>query len=97
VSFYRDPQSEKLLNVAISRAKDELIIIGNSQMIASLGRGSHFWQLLQERIGRDIEIMEIEEVCDGLKQYGGCDEFPKDGGRRSETALYSHGNASGVG
>jgi hypothetical protein len=94
VSFYRDPQSEKLLNVAISRAKDELIIIGNSQMIASLGRGSHFWQLLQERIGRDIEIMEIEEVCDGLKQYGGCDEFPKDGGRRSETALYSHGNAS---
>ena len=96
VSFFRDPQSEKLLNVALSRARDELIVIGNTRVVAELADKSRFWQLLHERVGRDLEIMEIEEVCDDLKRYKGAADIPRGGGSRSETAFYSHGDDGGA-
>lgn len=93
VSFFRDPQSEKLLNVALSRAQDELIVIGNTRVMSELAQNSRFWRLLRERVRHDLEIMEIDEVCEGLARHKSLTSIPANLGSRGETAFYSHGDA----
>ena len=42
-TFFRDKHCERLFNVAISRARDQLLIIGSKAMLRELGCTMSFW------------------------------------------------------
>jgi DNA polymerase III delta prime subunit len=53
VAFFKDEQSELLFNVAISRAQDHLVIIGNIEMLAALRPQSSFWNRVYDFMRAD--------------------------------------------
>ena len=93
VAFFRDQHCAKLLNVALSRARDQLILIGSRRLLDALATTMPFWRRIVREFGRGIEplpcaeIMEDLDVTDSLAQF----DFPD---HKNRPAIYSH--AAGI-
>lgn len=89
VAFFRDKDCAKLLNVALSRARDQLILIGSRPLLDALAATLPFWQRVVRELGHGIrplpvaEVLEDVDVVDSLAQSA----FP---GHKTSPAIYSH-------
>jgi len=62
--FFKDKKSDRLLNVALSRSKDYLIVIGNEQLIKTLAIGDTFWRRLIGEWNTGLHVYPAEEILD---------------------------------
>src|SRR5262249_59260089 len=70
-AFFRDKHCERLFNVAISRAKDRLLIMGSKAMLRELSGTMSFWGRVLGEFGQGISELTWTEVLDGLDQFEG--------------------------
>jgi hypothetical protein len=89
VAFFRDKHCERLFNVAISRARDQLIIIGNKAVLRELGRTMPFWGRVLAELGQGVSELTCEELLDDLEQYCDLSSVPL-AGAKNLPAIYSH-------
>jgi len=89
VAFFRDKNCEKLLNVAISRAKDQLIVIGSRPLLDALATAMPFWRRVVREMGQGIEPLSCEEVIEDLEATDSLAQF-EFSGQKSHPAIYSH-------
>jgi hypothetical protein len=93
VAFFRDKHSSNLFNVAISRAKDRLVILGSRSMIRALAKSMPFWERVVHEVSGAVDVMSCEEAIDGVKRFdlasmeiAGTNSFP---------AIYCHARSLG--
>lgn len=88
--FYRSDECDKLINVAISRARDRLIIIGSRAMLDVLARAYSFWRAFVAELDRRVEVVEasslVRATVDDADVRAG--RLPLD---PNHTVFYSHG------
>jgi hypothetical protein len=89
VAFFRDKHCERLFNVSISRARDQLVILGNQVMLRELAKDMPFWGRVLSECGRGIDLLPAEEVLGKLEQADDLGAIPF-GGAAHLPALYSH-------
>ena len=94
-TFFRDKHCERLFNVAISRARDHLLIIGSKAMLRELGRTMPFWGRVLGEFGRGVSELTCDEVLDDLDRYDSLPAVPLTGAK-SLPAIYSHHPALGA-
>lgn len=89
VAFFRDQNCERLWNVAISRAKDQLIIIGSRPLLDALAATRPFWRRVTREIGRGIAPLASEEVLEDLDDIA-CLTQAEFAHQQEHPAIYSH-------
>lgn len=89
VPFFADDNCQKLMNVALSRAKDLLLILGGRAMLESLATGYPFWRSFLGEFGRGIDRLPCSDFFDGFERVGDLAQFSH-GGRKDMPAIYSH-------
>lgn len=89
VAFFRDKNCAKLLNVAISRARDQLIVIGSRRLLDALATVIPFWRRVVRELGRGIELLPCAEVIEDLDVVDSLAQFDFSGNKTSP-AIYSH-------
>jgi hypothetical protein len=89
VAFFRDKHCAKLLNVAISRARDQLIVIGSRPMLDALATTMPFFRRAVREIGQGIEPLPCAEAIEDLESTDSLAEF-EFSGRKNNPAIYSH-------
>jgi hypothetical protein len=94
VAFFQDEHAEQLFNVAISRAKDHLVIIGSKAMLRTLGNTRPFWKRVLDEFGQGISELSCAEVLDDLEEYDDVAALPLVG-TKELPAIYSHTSALG--
>jgi len=98
VAFFRDKHCAKLFNVAISRAKDQLIVLGSRSMLKELTKTMLFWKKVFIEFDSGIDVMSCNELIPDLATYDDLSSVPF-AGTTSLPAIYSHprqnGQASG--
>jgi len=87
--FFEEPNSESLFNVAISRAKDRLIILGNKSIIHKLGKTSAFWSRVLSELSRSIDVVNFDQATNMIRHYSQLRDIPITGSN-SFPAIYSH-------
>lgn len=88
-AFFRDKHCERLFNVAVSRARDRLLIIGSKAMLRELSGSMTFWGRVLGEFGRGISELTCDELLDGLDQYDDIPSVPV-AGAKNLPAIYSH-------
>lgn len=88
-AFFRDKHCERLFNVAISRARDHLIIVGSKAMLRELARTMTFWGRVLGEFGHGVSELAFDEVLDDLDQYDDLPAVPL-AGAKALPAIYSH-------
>ena len=88
--FYRSHECDKLINVAISRARDRLIVIGSRQMLQGLATTYPFWRAFVGELDRRIKVIPATrliraQVSDEHLRSGYLPVDP------NCTVFYSHG------
>jgi DNA polymerase III delta prime subunit len=94
VSFFTDAQCSKLINVALSRAKDLLLIVGSRAMLDSLKSESSFWRSFIGEFGRGVSPLPCSELLDEFEVIEDLSSFT-DIGRKDLPAIYSHSTECG--
>jgi len=75
VSFFKDQHSSKLFNVAVSRAKERLIIIGSMEMLKVLGNTNPFWSQVVNELKSSLKIESTENLLQMFDQYESLGQF----------------------
>ncbi len=88
VAFFRDRHSEQLLNVAMSRAKNRLIVIGNRAVVELLAQTGSYWQRLLRELGRGITVTSAASTLGALPTYADIGSLPLVGAS-DQPALFS--------
>jgi hypothetical protein len=88
-AFFRDKHCERLFNVAISRARDHLLIMGSKAMLRELGRTMPFWDRVLGEFGNGVSDLTCEEVLDDIDHYDDLPHVPLAGAKHLP-AIYSH-------
>jgi hypothetical protein len=88
-AFFRDKHCERLFNVAISRAKDQLLVIGSKAMLRELSATMSFWSRVLGEFGQDIGELTCDELIDDLDQFDELSAVPL-AGTKNLPAIYSH-------
>lgn len=94
VAFFRDRHCAKLFNVAISRARDHLVILGSRAMLHQLAQGMPFWRTVLREFGRGIDPMPCEEAIEDLEHFESLSDIPLKGAKQFP-AIYCHSPALG--
>lgn len=89
VAFFRDQNCERLWNVAISRAQDQLIIIGSRPLLDALATIRPFWGRVTREMGQGIELLSCEEIIEDLDAIA-CLSQGEFSNQKDFPALYSH-------
>jgi hypothetical protein len=92
--FFRDRHCERLFNVAISRAKDRLLIVGSKAMLRELSGTMPFWGRVLGEFGQGITERPCASVLSTLPSFDSLEAVPLCG-NTSLPAIYSH--RSGLG
>jgi|GEM_PF-927052 len=95
VAFFRDKHCAKLFNVAISRARDHLVILGCQSMLRELAKVMPFWKRVIDEFGAGIDVISCDEVIEDLDTYHDLTAIPISG-TGSLPALYCHSFPSGA-
>jgi hypothetical protein len=88
-AFFRGKHSERLFNVAISRARNHLLIIGSKAMLRALAGTMPFWRRVLGEFGQGVSEMTCEDLLDDLVQFGDLSSVPVTGAKNLP-AIYSH-------
>jgi len=88
-AFFRDKHCERLFNVAISRARDHLLIIGSRAMLRELGHKMPFWSRVLGESGQGINELTCEEVLEDLERFADLGAIPLTR-TKNLPAIYSH-------
>lgn len=94
VAFFRDKHCEKLFNVAISRAKDRLFVLGSKPMLLELRKTRPFWNRVVNEFEQGIECLSCDEIIEGLEQVDDLSSVLLTGTKRLP-AIYSHQSGRG--
>jgi hypothetical protein len=92
--FFADPDAARLVNVAVSRARDRLVLVGSSRMLAGIGSRDPLWNVLRELFLVGAGRRTLADVVDRLPRrltLGPADVRPTPG----DPTLYSHGDGPG--
>jgi hypothetical protein len=89
VAFFRDENCERLFNVAISRAKDQLLILGSQAMLKELAKEMPFWRRVLSEFGGGIDLLDADDVVDDLVQVDDLAAVPCEASANLP-ALYCH-------
>jgi len=88
-AFFRDRHCERLFNVAASRAKDQLFVIGSAEMLRELAQTMPFWGRLLEEFGRGVESNSCNAIFAGVEQWDSLSNLLVEG-VKNLPAIYSH-------
>ena len=89
VSFFTDADCYKLINVALSRAKDRLIILGSRAMLESLAERFPFWKSFMREFGTGVSPLSCSDLLDDFERIGDLGSFDCRG-QKDLPAIYSH-------
>jgi hypothetical protein len=92
--FFADPDAARLLNVAVSRARDRLVLVGSSRMLAGVGSRDPLWGVLRELFLVGAGRRTLADAVARLPRrvtLGPADVRPTPG----DPTLYSHGDGPG--
>jgi hypothetical protein len=91
VAFFRDRHCESLFNVAISRAKDRLIVLGNKSLISLLSRENSFWKRFFREFGDGVRFCPAGDLLDEPLQPGELSaSLDHDATEVESPSIYSH-------
>ena len=97
VKFFRDRHSSHLFNVAISRARDQLIIVGSIKVIEVLAADNSFWQKVLTELRARATIIPCHEL---LGDTSSLDDLKLDAAdkpkRHKIPGIYSHDARNGA-
>jgi hypothetical protein len=88
-AFFRDEHCDRLFNVAISRARDRLVVLGSRAMVRELAGGMPFWKRVVSEFGTGINLLDAGEVVEKLTWVDHPGGLPPTEARHLP-ALYSH-------
>ena len=88
-AFFQDKHSENLFNVAISRAKDRLFVLGSRTMLRELSKTMPFWGRVVNELAQGIECLSCDEVIDALERFDDLSSIPFAEAKQLP-AIYSH-------
>ena len=94
-AFFRDKHCERLFNVAISRARDQLLIIGSKAMLRDLAASMPFWGRVLGEFGEGVSELTCAELLDDLDQFDNLAAVPLTGAKNLP-AIYSHNPSLGA-
>ncbi|HEU5115466.1 MAG TPA: AAA domain-containing protein, partial [Isosphaeraceae bacterium] len=94
VPFFADEHCQKLINVALSRAKDLLLVLGSRAMLESLGVEYPFWRTFLGEFGRGVSPLPCSELLGDFEGIEDLTQFPGDG-EKELPAIYSHTDGCG--
>lgn len=66
--FFKNANSERLLNVGLSRARDHLVVIGNQEMVLALAEENPFWEKLLDK-WNDVSVYSAAEIFDAPSPF----------------------------
>ena len=101
VAFFRDKHVAKLFNVAISRARDHLVVLGSEPLLHELASTMQFWKRVLREFGEGIDPISCEEVLEDIEQLNSLADIELEA-KKGFPAIYCHSNdseplATGVG
>lgn len=82
-SFFEDEVGEFLFNVAISRASDQLYVIGSPEMLEQLRRRGGLWAKLYDELASNLSRMPVDELLEDVEPLQSLDSLianPKENG-----------------
>lgn len=88
-AFFQDKHCEQLFNVAISRAKDRLFVIGSRTMLRELSKAMPYWGRVVTEMTQGIEALSCDDLLDDLDRYDDLSSVPLTGAKHLP-AIYSH-------
>ncbi|HXG11463.1 MAG TPA: AAA domain-containing protein [Gemmataceae bacterium] len=88
-AFFRDKHCERLFNVAISRARDQLLILGSKAMLQELACTMPFWGRVLAEFGQGITERPCASVLSTLTLFDSLEAVPLSGSA-TLPAIYSH-------
>ncbi|AWM39810.1 DNA topoisomerase 1 [Gemmata obscuriglobus] len=94
-AFFRDEHCDKLFNVAISRARDRLVVIGSKAMLRELAKAMPFWKRVVSEFGTGITLFNAADVIEKLTWADSPGALPATEAKHLP-ALYSHDPALGA-
>ncbi len=94
VAFFRDKHCERLFNVAISRAKDQLIILSSRAMLRGLAKEMPFWSRVESEFGSGLDVLSCGDLVEDLDQIDDLGSLTLDGAKHLP-AIYSHSQILG--
>ena len=94
VSFFSDDHCSRLINVALSRTKDLLLIVGSRAMLESLAEDSPFWASFLREFGQGVSLLPCSDLLGDIETIGDLGRFD-DPGRKDLPAIYSHSSRCG--
>ena len=94
VSFFTDVQCSKLINVALSRAKDRLLIVGSRMLLEHLAAKYAFWKLFIGEFGSGISHERCSDLLDNFAKIEDL-SVVAEVGRKDLPAIYSHSSHCG--
>ncbi len=92
--FFTDPDSARLLNVAISRARDRLVLVGNSRMLGHIASADPLWGTLRGLFESEGDRRPLDDLLRRLSRQAALTPLcvrPVPG----EPTVYSHGAGPG--
>src|SRR5690606_5358990 len=94
--FFRGEDSAKLVNVAISRPQDQLIIIANRAMLRAVRSAPRFWGTLLNRVeGRiALEIRSARDLLEANLSSSPNLPLPANLASTGSAATYSHADGT---
>jgi hypothetical protein len=93
-AFFRDEHCDKLFNVAISRARDRLVVLGSEAMLRELAKEMPFWRRVVSEFGVGINLFDAGGVIEKLTWLDHPGALPTTEAKHLP-ALYSHNPALG--
>ena len=94
-AFFQDKHCEQLFNVAISRAKDRLFVIGSRTMLRELGKDMPYWGRVVAEMTQGIEALSCDDLLDDLDRFDDLSAIPITGAKHLP-AIYSHHSKIGA-
>jgi hypothetical protein len=94
-AFFKTSTARKLFNVAISRAKDRLFVLGSRAMLQELSKTMPFWGRVVKELAQRIECLSCDEVIDDLERFDDLSCIPLTGAK-DLPAIYSYQSRIGA-
>lgn len=94
-AFFQDKHCENLFNVAISRAKDRLFVLGSKTMLRELSKTMPFWGRVVNELAQGIECLSCDEVIDDLERFDDLSSIPFTGAKHLP-GIFSHHSRIGA-
>jgi hypothetical protein len=94
-AFFEDKHCENLFNVAISRAKDRLFVLGSRTMLRELSKTMPYWGRVVNELAQGMECLSCDEVIDDLERFENLQAIPFVGAKHLP-AIYSHHSRIGT-